>query len=130
MSNKSGLKRVGHSDTQAGAVTWIDSKIDNEATEITPDNTKTESTVGSVYGGSVLSFTVGLFDDTDYATYETMMTDDVEKFWHFEYQDGRVLTTKEAMNIFVRPATGTNARDGAAAWMMDNAERYGASPLL
>jgi hypothetical protein len=128
-SHKSGLKKVGYSDTAEGSVTYISGRISGDS-EITPDTIKTEDTVGSVYGGGQLSFSILFFDDSDYSTIEGFMTDDTEKFWHFEYQDERTLTTAEAMNVFTIPATGTKASDGAVAWKMESGDRYSHQPLI
>jgi hypothetical protein len=128
-TNKSGLKRVGYSDSKGGSTTWIEGRISGDS-EITPDTVKTEDTYGSVYGGGQLSFSILFFDDSDYNTIEGFMTDNTEKYWHFEYQDGHTLTTAEAMNVFVTPATGTKASDGASAWTMESGDRYSYQPLL
>lgn len=123
-----GLKRVGYHDTKAGAVTWITGKVSTESS-IEPDNTKTETTDGSVFGGGMASCEIYFLDETDYDTIEGFMTANTEKFWTFEFKDGHKFVTEEAINPFVRHSPGINARDGAVAWIMDF-EHFSHIPLL
>lgn len=127
-NNFAGLRRVGYSDTKGGTPTWITGKVSAESS-IDPENTTSESTDGILYGGGQISGEIMFFDHADYSTLEGFMTSNEEKFWHFEYKDGRTLVTDEAINPFVRRGGGVNARDGLVAFVM-SFEKYASSPII
>ncbi|WP_020403738.1 hypothetical protein [Gracilimonas tropica] len=120
----SGLKAVHHGDDNVfGNATAITGKISTDSS-FTPDNIKTETTDGQSFGGGSIQGEIYFLDNTDFATVEGFMENDTEKYWFFEYKDGRVLRTTEKINPFTRPGMGVNARDGAVKWIMDF-EKYG-----
>lgn len=120
MSKKfGGLFKVSRSATLGGAQTDITGKIGSGTTFEPPQNTKTETTTGSVWGGGSVNGEIHILSHADYALLETDMIADEENFYHFHYKDGRVLTTTEAINTFVRIGTQINAREGVAPMILD-----------
>lgn len=111
--NYSGAKRIGHSATAAGAVTWLTGKLGAEST-INPENTQSETTDGAIFGGSSATPTVTLLNSTNYDALVTKMRADTEEYWNVEYLDGRVVVTEIPTNIFVREMLNPNARDGVS----------------
>ena len=126
--NKAGLEKVAHADTPGGAQTDIAGKISTESS-VTPANTKTEHTLGSVFGGGSLAAEIYFLDDAGFSATEALMTANTEKYWFFHYKDGRVLRTADPVNPFARPGTGENARDGAVAWILDF-EQFSDVPMI
>ena len=111
--NYSGALRIGYSDTISSTITWLSGKIGAESA-INPDNTPTDDTTGTVYGGSSANPEVVLLDSSDYDALDTLMQADTEKFWHVEYIDGRVMRTHIAVNPMVNDPLNMNARDGVS----------------
>ena len=113
MKAYSGLTRVGYSDTKASTITYLSGKFGADST-INPEVVESETTVGVLHGGDSASPEIQMFDRTDYDTLEGFMTEDTEKFWHLEYQDGREYVTKVATNIMITEQLNPNARDGVS----------------
>ncbi len=127
--NFSGLTKVGYSDDGiTGNQTEITGKVTADS-DLTPDNTLSEHTVGSLYGGSSLTGDIGFLNHTDYAALKAFMEADTEKYWHFHYQDGREEITEIPFNIFVHKTGGVNARDGASAFRM-TFEHFHHEPII
>lgn len=114
----SGLAKVSYSDTQGGAKTDVTGKIANAGNLDNP-NIKNETSDGQAFGGGQVTGEIHVLNSADYDTLEGFMEADTAKFWHFTYKDGRVLSTAEAINIFVRRGTGINARDGVTPMIID-----------
>jgi hypothetical protein len=109
-----GLKRIGHSDTSGGTVTWVAGKISPDST-LNPEVTQTETTDGAISGGSGVTPEILVLSRDDFDTLEGFSDNDTEKYWHLEYFDGRVYTSKIPFNIMVSDPLETNMRDGVAA---------------
>lgn len=119
MSKKfGGLRKVSRSETKEGAKTDINGKI-GSGTTLEPENIGSETGTGRVYGGSQLNGEVHVLSHQDYPTLETDMINDAEHYYHFHYKDGRILTTSEPINIFVRIGTQVDAREGVAPMIFD-----------
>ena len=127
--NFSGLVEVGHSDDgETASQVKVSGKVTADST-IEPDNTRSEHTTGSLYGGSSLTGDIGFLSHADFETLKGFMTDDTEKYWHFHFQDGREVITNIPFNIYVKKTGGANARDGLSAFRMEF-EHYSHQPII
>ena len=116
--NFSGLQRIGYSETTDPATaTWIPSRITADS-NIDPQVTATEHTVGRQFGGGSAQGTIGLYSMLAWETLQKMMRETTERYWFFEYQDGRTRRTAMPLNIFVFKGNNPNARDGAVAMLL------------
>ncbi len=124
------IKRVGYADNGAGLnQAWITGKLHSNNSSITVDNTKNQTPGGNSYGGSMVGADLVFEDHTDYQTIEDLMTSNTEKFIYFEYNDGRVYKTQEAVQPFAKLMPGIDAREGNEPWGLDF-EAFSGIPLL
>lgn len=124
-----GLEKVSRSTTKAGSKTDITGKIAASTTFDPPENIATETATGRAWGGSQLNGEIHFLSHEDYPALETDMINDEEHYYHFHFKDGRILTTAEPINTFVRIGTGVNAREGIAPMILDF-EAIGHVPML
>ena len=118
MKHQSGITRIGYGpDTNVDNVTWVEGKPASDGT-LDPNNTRTEHSAGSLFGGTSLSGDLGLLSMEDWETLKAMMEGNEEKHWFFEYQDGRAVVTRFPINIFVQKLSQPNARDGLVSMIL------------
>lgn len=112
-----GLKRIGYSDTSGGTITWVTGKVTADS-ELNPEVTTTETTSGVVSGGSSVTPSIMVLDRTNFDTLEGFSDNDVEKFWHLEFFDGREYVSRIPFNIQVTDMLLTNMRDGVSSFQI------------
>lgn len=113
-----GLVKVSRSSSLAGSKTDIKGKIASSST-LDVENIKTEAATTQVWGGGQLTGELHILSHEDYSMLEADMINDNEHHYHFHYNDGRVLSTTQPINIFVRIGTLINAREGVAPMILD-----------
>ncbi len=124
------IKRVGYDDDGAGTnKAWIAGKIHSSNSSITVDNTKNQTPGGNSYGGSMVGCDIAFEDHATYQDIEDLMTGNTEKYFYFEYNDGRQYKTQEAVQPFAKMMPGIDAREGNEPWALDF-EAFSGIPLL
>ncbi|MEP0004404.1 MAG: hypothetical protein ABJ387_01375 [Balneola sp.] len=124
------IKRCGYDDDGAGLnKTWIQGNIHTNGSSITVDNIKNQTPGGNSYGGSMVGCEIMNEDHAGYAALEALMTSNTEKYFYFEYNDGRVYKTQETVQPFVKLVPGIDAREGNEPWSLDF-EAHSGIPLL
>lgn len=123
-----GLVGLSYADTVGGGYTAVTGPFGDDSTIELP-NTQTQTTDGSVYGGSSITGNIRVLDDATYATLAGFMTADTAKFWRFTFEDGTVLTTVKAFNIFVERQMTPDARTGVRGYLV-TFEDYTYRPLI
>lgn len=113
-----GLEKVSRSSAQGGSKTDIRGRVGSGST-LEIENIKTEAATTQVWGGGQVTGELQILSHQDYDLLESDMIEDAEHFYHFHYKDGRILSTTEPINIFVRIGTLINAREGVAPMILD-----------
>jgi len=114
------IKRVGYDDDGAGAnKAWIAGKLQTNNSSITVENTKNQTPGSNSFGGQMVGADLRFEDHTAFPTIEGFMENNTEKYWYFEYHDGRVYKTKEPVNPFAKLLPGIDAREGNEPWALD-----------
>jgi len=124
------IKRCGYDDDGAGLnKTWIAGKVHTNGSTITVDNIKNQTPGGNSYGGSMVGCDLAFEDHASYQAIEDFMTSNTEKYFYFEYNDGREYKTQEPVQPFAKLKPGIDAREGNEPWGLDF-EAHSGIPLL
>jgi hypothetical protein len=108
-----GLRRIGHSSTIGGTITWLSGKPSPDGAP-NPDVTTTETATGVIFGGGSTAPEIPLFNMTgaDISKVEGWHEGDDEFYWHLEFVGDVVYRSKIPFNMMIRPDMQANARDG------------------